>query len=59
MKQPKDKKTVDIEDIMLWPDGEWCYRYELSEFMKERSDDFRVIYLGSKEWCAIIGAGVN
>jgi mRNA-degrading endonuclease RelE of RelBE toxin-antitoxin system len=59
MKQPQDKKTVDIEDIMLWPDGEWCYRYELSEFMRVRSDDYRVLYLGTSEHNAIISAGVN
>lgn len=30
------------DDICVWPDGTWCYRYELSE-MSYLSDDFEVI----------------
>ena len=42
MKQKEDAFTNDIEDVILWPDGSWCYRYELYE-MKHKSDEYIVI----------------
>ena len=33
----------DDEDVILWPDGYWCFRFELEEH-PHRSDDYRVIY---------------
>lgn len=38
----------DPEDIILWPDGGWCYRHELPQF-SYRSDDYQVIYWGTPE----------
>lgn len=35
-------RLADPEDILLWPDGTWCYRHELAE-MSHKSDDFEVI----------------
>ena len=35
--------TIDSEDIIIWSDCYWCYRYELEEH-PHRSDDYRVIY---------------
>lgn len=47
MKQPEDKVTVDIEDIIVWVDpSTWCYRYELQE-MQHCSDDYSVLYFGT------------
>ena len=43
----------DIEDVIMWPDDSWCYRYELEEFQQGRSDDYRVIPYDSEEWHAV------
>ena len=40
--------TFDHEDVIVWPCGDWCYRYELEE-MSHKSDDYRVIKFGTKE----------
>lgn len=49
MKQKVDTKTVDLEDVLVWSDGTWCYRYELCE-MTHMSDDFSVLYFGTDEY---------
>ncbi len=40
---------IDDADIMLWPEGTWCYRDEL-EGMTHMSDDYQVLLYGSEEW---------
>lgn len=40
---------TDLEDILLWPDGVWCYRYE-SKDMTHKSDDYGVLYFDSEEY---------
>ena len=45
----KTNTKLDIEDILLWPDGTWCYRYELKE-MTHKSDDYGVLYFDSEEY---------
>ena len=40
--------AIDHEDVILWPCGVWCYRYELEE-MAHKSDDYQVIKYGTKE----------
>lgn len=45
--------STSIDDILVWPCGTWCYRYELSE-MSHMSDDYETLYVGSKaheEFC--------
>jgi len=37
------------DDILLWPDGFWCFRKEFSEEFL-RQDDYRVILRHSDEW---------
>jgi len=44
----KDKQT-DMEDIFLWCEGTWCYRYEFHE-MNHMSDDFCILPFNSKEY---------
>lgn len=39
----------DNEDVLVWPDETWCYRYELSE-MNHMSDDYMVLPFDSGEW---------
>jgi hypothetical protein len=41
--------SMNLEDILMWPDGTWCYRHELSE-MTHMSDDYRVIAFDSAEY---------
>ena len=49
MKQKEDTLTVDFEDVMLWSDGHWCYRYQFAE-MRYRSDDYKIIHFGTSEY---------
>lgn len=39
------------EDIFVWADGTWCYRYEL-ESMTHMSDDTTLLVYDSAEWQA-------
>jgi len=39
-------KFTPMQDILLWPDNTWCYRYELEE-MSHMSDDYIVVPYGS------------
>ena len=39
-------KQLDLEDVILWPDNTWCYRYELHQ-MQHMSDDYLVVPFGS------------
>lgn len=41
--------THNLEDILVWPDGEYCFRYELAGF-QHRSDDYRTVAHDSDEW---------
>lgn len=34
---------TSLDDVMIWPDGTWCYRVELSE-MTHMSDDFTRVH---------------
>lgn len=44
----KDTMTSP-DDVMLWPDGTWCYRSNLWE-MTHMSDDYVTIKDGTDEW---------
>jgi len=37
------------DDILEWPDGTICFRYELEE-MGHMSDDYTTVPAGSKRW---------
>lgn len=41
--------TPSSEDILLWPDYFFCYRYELEEY-SWKSDDYEVLCLGTLEY---------
>lgn len=41
------------DDILLWHDGFWCFREELSPAFL-RDENYRVILCNSDEWLAII-----
>ena len=46
---------VNPEDVLLWPDGFWCFREELSPaFMRE--DTYRVVPYDSDEALKILAA---
>lgn len=49
MRHKHDNKTVDMEDVVLWPDGEWCYYYEFAE-MTHKSDDVVVLCFGTEKY---------
>lgn len=42
-------KQTDLEDLILWPDDTWCYRYELYE-MNHMGDDYEVLSYDSDEY---------
>ena len=44
---------MDSEDIFLWCDGVWCYRYELYE-MNHKSDDYEVLPFESARYLKFI-----
>jgi hypothetical protein len=44
-----DEPKISLQDILVWPDGSWCFRDELIE-MAHRGDDYSVIPLDSPEW---------
>jgi hypothetical protein len=39
------------EDIIRWPDGSWCFRYELPQYLY-KSDDYEVVPFGAADWWA-------
>jgi len=41
--------TYDFDDITLWPDSFWCYRYEMHKF-PNRGNDFKFIHFGTPEY---------
>lgn len=49
MKQKQDTFTDDFEDVILWPCGSTCYRYELGEYM-HKSDDYDILHVGTPEY---------
>ena len=42
-------QVLSSEDVILWSDGTWCYRYELHE-MTHMSDDYVVLPFESADW---------
>ena len=45
--------SINPVDILVWPDGFWCFREELSlQFL--RDDKYRVILCSSDEWLMLI-----
>ena len=49
MKQKQDTFTDDFEDVILWPCGSTCYRYELGEYT-HKSDDYDILRVGTPEY---------
>ena len=46
-------KQYDVEDVFLWPDGVWCYRYEVEEY-SYKSDDYEVVKVGTIKWYDVV-----
>ena len=44
-------QVLSREDIMVWPDGTWCYREDLED-MAHMSDDYIVLAFDSADWHA-------
>lgn len=44
--------TPQAEDVIVWPDGHWCYAEELDQF-SHKSDDYERIAYGTGAWKAI------
>lgn len=42
-------QPISNEDVMLWPDGTWCFRQYLGEH-SHMSDDFEVLPVNSARW---------
>ena len=43
----------ETEDVILWPDGTWCYRHELTEY-GYMSDDYAVLEYGTVKWSSFL-----
>lgn len=37
------------DDILLWPNGSWCYRSDVQD-MSHLSDDYQVLRADSEQW---------
>jgi hypothetical protein len=40
----------DLEDVCIWPNGFWCYKYELHDTLFSRPDDYTVLKFDSKDY---------
>lgn len=45
----RSHSSMSQDDILLWPDETWCYRYELPE-MGFKSDDYETLRVGTKRY---------
>ena len=50
---------MDTNDIILWPDDFWCYRYELESYIHFKSDDFKILYFNTPEYLIFIETNCN
>lgn len=48
-------KPISEDDIIVWPDGTWCYRRDLDDY-GWMSDDYIVFPVDSAEWHDHVGA---
>lgn len=46
----------DSEDLIVWPCGTQCFRYELHE-MTHKSDDYEVVPFDCKRWHELLDDG--
>lgn len=47
-------QPINSEDMILWPNGDWCYRHELAEFGRNKSDDFETIPFATARWHTVM-----
>lgn len=48
---------LSLEDIIMWDDNDWCYRYELTDSDRSlASDRHQVIPFASSNYLDIVGA---
>ena len=48
-------KEYDLEDVFLWPDGGWCYRFEFCySNYGHRSDDYETLQYDTPEYNAFM-----
>lgn len=47
------------DDILLWPNGSWCYRSDVQDIqdMSHLSDDYQVLRADSEQWHEFIQMG--
>lgn len=48
-------QKVSSDDVLLWPDGDWCLRGALDEYI-HKSDDFEVLMENSERWETFLGS---
>lgn len=47
---------MDYDDVFVWPDGSWLYRYAYNEITDRwRGLDFEILYIGTDEYNAFFG----
>jgi hypothetical protein len=47
------ENTPDVDDVLVWPDGFWCFRAENSAAFL-RSSDYRELRCGTTEWESLL-----
>lgn len=45
-------RPISSEDVILWPDGTWCYRHDLEDY-SHMSDDYEVVPYGTVSWFGV------
>lgn len=46
---------TSTDDLIIWPDATWCFRYELGEY-SHKSDDYYTIPFASVEYYRFLKA---
>ena len=41
---------MDIDDVIIWPDGCWCFGYEIEEYSLSKSDDVKILKYDTDEY---------
>lgn len=42
--------VMQVDDIALWPNGDWCWGNDLDEYLTFHSDDYEIIVVGTTKW---------
>ena len=53
----KAERKTELDDLALWPDGEWCLWADIESY-GFKSDDYVIVQVNSEEWERLIYSSV-